>query len=258
MGILAGLGEDAAPALEGALRSPDRQERQLAASLLRDIPGPEPSDDLLRVTVEGLEDDELPLEPVNGGADITDTCLFNARDGVAYLLQHAGQAEPFLAAAIAGSDPQARSLAARIAGYSGLQRLVPIAIPVLIEDLDWSDDGCARAKLDAAIFGFGAAAIPQLLWEQSITRGRTRDHCLIVLRNLGFLPASDRQRINRLHLLPVQRLASSPWFGDAVSRSCFRGIGETDEPPEWKPPPSTAVLASTEEPPDDAGRVDAR
>jgi hypothetical protein len=152
------------PALERALRSDDYQQRQLAAYLLRDLLS-RPTDDLLRVTVEGLRDDTLTHEPARPGSGDPYgrwSLVANARTGVRYLTDHAAAAQPWLAECMASTDRQQRLLAAAAAAFGGLSDLAPVAVPVLVEHL--AHNGIAEdAKLAApAILAFGAAALPFL------------------------------------------------------------------------------------------------
>lgn len=141
-GVLRRIGDRAIPALEAALRSEDYQRRQIAADLLRDRADPdpalrwrwqqaaaeeryEPTDDLLRVTVEGLQDDRLSLP----------CCLNNAYGGFEFLRRYPLRIEPFVRAGLRGTDGQQRWLCATLADVCGLTALADDFVPALVEQL---------------------------------------------------------------------------------------------------------------------------
>ncbi|MBS0196807.1 MAG: hypothetical protein JSR77_08620 [Planctomycetes bacterium] len=148
MSTLAALGEDSLIALEAALHSPEWQQRQLAAEVLRSwcpderasrrvtsSPAPvyQPTPKLLEVTVEGLADDALPY------ATNSTTWVFNARSGYEFLRRHITQAAPYIRAGLNAGDPQQRMLCSLLAGQSRDPVLVAAAAPMLVEQL--RDDG---------------------------------------------------------------------------------------------------------------------
>jgi HEAT repeat protein len=144
-------------ALEAALRDSDRQTRQLAAGVLRrhieSVPNSAPSPQLLAVTVEGLDSDDL---------DNRSGWLANAREGVTFLHTHAPASAGFLRHKLSDSNPQGRWLAAVIIARSQLTDLMPDAAPILIEQLRDNDTlGDERIAADA-LRHFGPEVIPLL------------------------------------------------------------------------------------------------
>jgi len=143
--------------LQAALNDADSQLRQFAADILRSDRSLPVTDDLLRVSVESLRDDR----PGPNGR-WSWLRMSNAAGGFDFLLAHAERAEPFIAAAINGEDPQQRFLASVIAAAARLEKLLPAACPQLIEALG-SDDIAENAKFAAAAFlKLGPAALPYL------------------------------------------------------------------------------------------------
>ena len=112
---LVDTGGGAQPALNQALWSYDRQQRQLAAWILRQRDAP-PSVRLIDVTVEGLQDDGLPYD---GSSGRLCPWVNNAKDGLLYLLAHADASRPAVVLALGSADQQQRVLCAYLAGRFG-------------------------------------------------------------------------------------------------------------------------------------------
>ncbi|MCA9306392.1 MAG: hypothetical protein KDA16_07650 [Phycisphaerales bacterium] len=127
--------------LEGALSSDDYQQRQFAAGVLRRQKEYEPSDLMLRVCVEGLADDTLPMKRSDPGRDNGSyNNFYNASRGIEYLVPHVERAERFLIAAIIGPrDEQQRLLAAFVLGAGGRGGTAPLVAEVLIPHLRDND-----------------------------------------------------------------------------------------------------------------------
>lgn len=93
---------DAAPLL-AALDSADRQQRRLAAGILREMPGvgleADPPESLIRVTIEDLRDDGI---------------AWNSHEARSYLATHIARAAPWLVAALDSDDDQQRQAAMRL------------------------------------------------------------------------------------------------------------------------------------------------
>jgi len=101
----------ATPVLRRALASPDRQQRHLAAALLRRLDA-EPSADLCAVSVEALArevSDELCRTLAMPGAT----------DATRYLARHAAAAHAALRFGLGASDPQQRFLCAYLLAAGG-------------------------------------------------------------------------------------------------------------------------------------------
>ncbi|MFT3685587.1 MAG: hypothetical protein QM783_11770 [Phycisphaerales bacterium] len=143
------------PLLEAALRSNDHQQRQYAASILRGRSGFVPTDDLLRVIVEALEDDYT-------GKRMSWLGMGNARECFDYLLARPGVAEAYIGRGIASKDGQQRFLCAVIAAATRREALAAQACPVLIDSL--GNDGVSEnAKFAAAaLLRLGTPALPYL------------------------------------------------------------------------------------------------
>ena len=160
------LGVAAQPALETALDSKDMQQRHLAAKLLRSLNVP-PSEQLLRVTYEGLAHDNLPrnAEADDGYVRLT---LTNAINGAKCLSSHAAQAEPLLERGRDSADAQQQFLCAAAASAGNRERLRVRATRLLIPHL-----ASNRIEGDAylaaiSIHRFGPAGLEDLrAWKET-------------------------------------------------------------------------------------------
>jgi hypothetical protein len=132
------------PLVERALNSEDYQQRQFAAEFLRQRPNYPATDALIRVTVEGLKDDQFPY---SGGY----TYLSNAREGWGYLLTRMDAAETEVALAMNGEDRQQRFLCAGLIAATRRAPHLERACSILIAAL-----GDNRQRDDAA---FASSAI---------------------------------------------------------------------------------------------------
>lgn len=149
-------GERARAALEDALRSPDHQQRQLAASLLRALGG-EPSRELLLVSLEGLRHDRIPADP---GVGLAFLHLPNARESASFLVGHARRVEDELLRGLQSVDGQERLLCAYVLAASRTQRGIERTTHVLIEHLADNDVPGDAVLASAALYRLGAAGLP--------------------------------------------------------------------------------------------------
>jgi len=160
--MLVSCGETAIAALERALESPDYQQRQLAAYVLRRLPTHRTTENLLRVTFEGLMPDDFPLQREQPGRRGAYTSIHNAEEGTAYLACHAHEAKELLREGMSGSHPQPRLLCAVAAGMGGLVELIPQAVPILIERLEDNDVTGDAKMATMSLRGFGPELQPML------------------------------------------------------------------------------------------------
>lgn len=149
------LGDMPVARLQAALKSSDWQQRQIAASLLRENPWADVTGDLLRVTVEGMRDDGLP-----SGSRYTN--VYNAVDGLRYIVEHAAEAEGFLIDGMRSNDEQERLLCAAAAGLGGRHDLLDEAFPILAEHLKDNDVGEDAVLAARGLAGFGPDIVPLL------------------------------------------------------------------------------------------------
>jgi len=163
-------------ALEAALGDADIQRRQLAADVLRwradgwydqassrvetqtRVPGPRlrASAALIRVTVEGLKDDDFPSER----AGDHNTGLSNAWRGVDFLLARMDEAMPELIRALDSTEVQQRFLAAVILAYGHRTELAERVVPVLVAHLRDNQIAADARAACGALAQLGAAARP--------------------------------------------------------------------------------------------------
>jgi hypothetical protein len=152
---------DAVPHLRKALRSSDWQQRQLAAHILRQVRQYAPCDDLLRITIEGLRDDNLPHTSAANGSR-TGRCLWvnNAHERIEYLVKHPQISRPYLAEAMRSDDPQQRYYAAVIAARTRDLSLIEPAAEILIERLAQRRGNYNPSD---ALTAYGPAILPRLV-----------------------------------------------------------------------------------------------
>ena len=134
-------------ALHAALDSSDYQQRQLAADILRRKTEGTPQRRLLEVTVEGLRDDQYPLDCVSERR--TYTYLFNASRGVIFLVEHGQHARDLLLAGLDSEDYQQRFLCAYALGMNGIRDRLADTISVLLfhlQDNDIGQDACMSCR----------------------------------------------------------------------------------------------------------------
>jgi hypothetical protein len=161
--ILQECGEEVVGPLEQALADSDYQKRQLAAEILRGRQDYVAPDILFEVTVEGLQDDNLPYaRPVAGQDYGRYTPCENATNGMAYLLAHMERAEPYLQAALGANDVQQRFLAAYLLAWQRRQAGREAVVTILIDHLQENHilgDACMAAS---ALYRLGPAVAPRL------------------------------------------------------------------------------------------------
>lgn len=180
------LGAEGLAALERSLRAKDYQERQLAAEQLRrlcwdnsdknPVLAREPSDEVLRVTVEGLQSDTITY--VNGGTD-------NAWAGFSFLARFPERIGPFIVPGLKSFDRQQRLLCAALVAHAGLEAHYDAAAPVLIEHLAGgviSGDAILAAR---ALSWMGAGAAEVLVRVVSSGEAQQRQLGKMLLEDLG-------------------------------------------------------------------------
>lgn len=187
------LGTGAMSALEYTLGSDDYQARQFAAEALSSMRDHyEPSDAFFRVLVEGLADDEYPMDNTpHGTNEVRFTCVFNARTGYTLLTEnpeYVEPAEPHLARALFSDDAQQRFLAALIYGEAGdtrhIARVAQILIPHLEDNFISSDAGCAAY----ALYQIGDAVRPYI---EPVTRSEDEQQAALARLILYHLEHPD-------------------------------------------------------------------
>lgn len=154
---LAGLGTLAAPHLERALASPDRQQRQLAALLLRQLPARgTPSAALLRTSVEALRRDVC--------ASLWSTIVHPVATSAApWLADHAVAARPALRDGITSGDDQQRFLCAYLLAAGGHDDDRAIVVRELVTHLEDNRIAGDAVMAAHALYRLGSAAMPHAL-----------------------------------------------------------------------------------------------
>ncbi|MFB3788775.1 MAG: hypothetical protein ACE15F_20645 [bacterium] len=186
-------------ALEAALGSPDWQQRQMAAEILRGIETFAPTNRLLEVTVEGLRDDALPFDENGFGV-----FAFNAFSGTRYLLKHPKEGTDILVKALESDDSQQRFLSAYVLGATGrggaIQRITEILLPHLQDDEVW---GNACMAVDA-LYHLGLEVMPFLEPYRDLLDEQPRQAARLVRMDLENPPRTKEERLARRkdHTLP--------------------------------------------------------
>ncbi len=201
-------------ALEEALDSEDWQQRQMAAYLLRTtIKDYEPTPRLLEVTVEGLRDDHLPREyEIEDGKYRTKRCvfLFNAAEGVRYLLENENMGTEALEAALDSDDAQQRFLAAYVLGATGrknkLERIAEILLPHLEHD-NIPRNACLATY---ALYHLGDEVIPILKEYEEAEDKQKREAIQLILYDLNSPPKTREQRLHRAEMHSLSYVFADP------------------------------------------------
>ena len=206
--------------LEKALDSPDYQQRQIAAGLLRRIEeydNPDdrllwypveydPPDRLLEVTVEGLQDDLYPRDPVLG----TWTSPVNASGGVPFLVKHAEAAERYLIAGLDSRDHQQRFLCAYILGINGIKDQLPAVASILIphlRDNDIRQDACMACS---ALYHLGEEVRPYLLDAIPDADTQQEETIHLILADLEHPPSTSEELAKRRRIQSISRSVYDP------------------------------------------------
>ncbi len=144
--------------LQGTLNSPDYQQRQMVASLLRNSVGYIPDERLAEVIVEGLQDDILPKDP----SIPSHNYVSNATGGTYYLLKYPEIGTGPLEDALDSADVQQQFLAAYILAvtkrHDETHRITEVLIPHLEDDRVGQNAGYATR----ALYEMGEKVVPYL------------------------------------------------------------------------------------------------
>ena len=161
---LRNAGEAAVPYLEAALRSRDRQQRQLAGIILYDQIE-EPSTRLIAVAVEALEHDRLPYDPGSpdsGDGGDRECWVNNAQKASRFLAEHPEAARPWLQRRLRVRDEQQRFLSACLLAWGKTDESVSSTVRVLCDHLQDNElPGDARVAA-SALASMGKDILPQL------------------------------------------------------------------------------------------------
>lgn len=164
MSLLRGLGQAAVPALDEALMSNDWQQQQLAASLLREINPPDPSDVLIQHSLDALKGDPLTgydldhPDAVLVAIDVTD----NIVSAVPFLVSHAERVYRQLVKMAQHGEQSERFLAALVLAAARCESAADVFFPVLIEHLEDNTIYFDAELVVVAMIQFGPIAKPYL------------------------------------------------------------------------------------------------
>jgi len=200
-------------ALETALDSPDWQQRQMAAEILRGVETFAPTDRLLEVTMEGLRDDGLPFDEKGFGVFV-----FNAFSGTRYLLKHPQAGTEILIKALESDDSQQRFLAAYVLGATGrgeaMQRIAEILMPHLQNDDVWGN-ACMAVY---ALYHLGPDVTPFLEPYRDSTDEQQRQAVQLVRMDLDTPPRTEEERLARRKFHTLSELHPDPCVEEGLER----------------------------------------
>lgn len=190
------------PWLEAGLESADHQQRQLSANILAGARA-EPTDALVRVLVEGLRDDGLPVGTrFDGGRSYT--AVYNADRGEHFLARHMDAARVQVQAAFDTSDdPQQRMRCASLLGSDDRNPYRLDLVPFLVECLRDNDVVGDAARATAVIVRMGQLGVPALI---PLADGSSRQDARLaaaILERLGPHPPGAEELCARYDLLDI-------------------------------------------------------
>ena len=184
---LRAVGAKADAALHDALDSKDPQQRHFAAHLLRARNSSAPSQKLLAVTVEGLRDDNLPEYPRKA------PYIWNAVEGVEFLLGNVEVAKSHLLVALDATDGQQRFLAAYIVAMSRREWRVERVCSILIEHLEDNEVRNDASLSSTALARLGRPALPSLFENRGSLDVQQRDLIELVIRKIEGKPTAAHE-----------------------------------------------------------------
>lgn len=151
------------------------------------------TEDLIRVTIEGLCDDTTPIDrPRRRGL-----VYYNAQFGVSKLIPIAHEWSRELKAAMESDDPQQRLLAAYILGRAGVADAVERASQILIPHLRDNDLREDAKFCSFALGGFGPELLPYLRDAMPSADQQQRDLIGLLIVNIMDPPFTPEQRSRR-------------------------------------------------------------
>lgn len=157
---LARMGAESTPALERCLSSEDWFKRQVAAYALRLTVGYVPTERMLTVVVEGLGDDDLPRKELRERGP--GFLIFNARQGLEYLILHIARAVPLVRGGLTSSDMQRRFVCAVVIAASRTSEDSLRAIEILTTHLKSNEIQGDAAIAEIALGLMSPAAVMPL------------------------------------------------------------------------------------------------
>ena len=177
--LLHPLHDLAFPALHASLQSTDWQQRHAAACVLREMDVGIPSEDLIRVTIDGFR-----ARPPSVPAYSDDWRIVNADPGDWWLVNHIKFTESHLLAALDSDDGRQRlHCAAALANARRLVHLDRIA-PILIEHLRDNQTRWDAGKAEMALTSLGVDVIRAIEPYQQSADAQQSDRIQLIMRRL--------------------------------------------------------------------------
>ncbi len=218
--------------LQQALDSDDWQQRQLAASLLwkllqpaqhegdtGDIPewrrtlNAKPTSRLFEVTIEGFRADALPYDRRTRRY----TPVFNAADGLRYLVPHAADAHTILEAGLDSDDRQQRFLCALALGLGSVSDSADKVAPILLPHLRNNDIADDARWATAALYRLGDAVIPLLNDARPTADDQQASLIDLIILDLTDPPESRAEEIARSDLNTITQTTYDPATANPLS-----------------------------------------
>lgn len=208
---LEAAGDAAAPFLERTLRSVDRQQRQLAAYVLR-RGAQAPSVQLLEVSVEALRRDVC--------AELWSTLIHPiAASSTRWLLGHTAAARPQIRRALAFGDDQQRFLAAYLLAASGHDDDREAVVRELVHHLrDNQIDGDA-VMAAAGLYRLGPTASRSIAAWRNAVDEQARSLLDLVARDLAAPPRTDEELRSRKGMHRTTAIYHDPAVEFDIGRS---------------------------------------
>ncbi len=193
--------------LEKALDSHDYQQRQFAANILRYHSKKEPSLRLLEVTIEGLRDDNLP----NDENPVRSTCnfLFNAANGIRFLVRHIDIAKSLVMKGLDSEDQQQRFLCAYALGMNEITNRLKETVSILVfhlRDNEIPEDACMAC---AALFRLGPVTAPLLRSEKELDAQQV-ESIRLLLMDFESPPKTKHELAGRRSMQKISKLVYDP------------------------------------------------
>src|SRR5690606_21248697 len=184
--------------------SDDLQQRLLSASVLRQMPGYEPSARMLDVIVEGFATGARRWD------DGAHTPVALRRRGVQYLAGLGERAAPAMERGMRSDDGSIRFACAVAAGFGRCESLIDMAAPILIEHLADNDIGGDAALAAPALYQFGEAARPWLGAYTDSTDPQQRSAARLILLELDGPATTPAERARRRALNTFTSVRAEP------------------------------------------------
>ena len=205
---------DASLLLHRALKSPDYQQRQLAAMILGRR-GAAASERLIAVTFEGLASDALPLSPGGGHRNRAATytpVAKNARDGLVRLIGWGEASWPRVSLGLVSSDGQQCFASALVLAHTRCPKQAWRITAVLTARMRSNNKNGDALEAYRALRVYGSLCAPHLAAAVSSADGQSRPLLALLQQELARPSSAPEERLRRRKAAGLQE-----FFPDTVS-----------------------------------------